>query len=68
MARLNDTEAIASRPIVETANPDVSGFRARAPYGLGREMAGPHAASPDNGKPLRGAVSYLNGTACKPEC
>ena len=29
---LSDTGAIAAKPVVETSNPDFSGFRARHPY------------------------------------
>lgn len=69
MARLNDTEALSGRGIAggETSNPEVSGFVQRSHHDvLARPMAPPRAAAPDNGKPLRGAVAYLNNGACKP--
>jgi hypothetical protein len=70
MARLNDTEAIAAKPINggESANPDTTGAKFASPQWPAppEGMTLPaRPSSPDRNRSLRGAVAYLNGTACK---
>ena len=68
--RLNDTSAIASKPVVETTNPDYSGFRSvQALPGLpGHQPAAGSPMSPDSARGLRGAVCYLNGGLSPDDC
>lgn len=58
--RLNDTKALAAKPVLETCNPDYSGFRNSTPqvYGL-LVVADEPAKRPGPPHSLRAAVASL---------